>query len=141
MAEPTNYWATVYAEPPLDRLERLTGDTVFDWLKREMPSAGSKIDWPRLTDSHRHWFASSREDLSAVLDEFLAALPALDQVDHGGDSLSPFEVRIKGEDMATVSAALLSIPEHHYFVAADRSWIAAFTIEGDVDLAFLSAPD
>ena len=141
VSEPTNYWATAYAEPPLDRLERLTGDTVFDWINREMSSAGSKIDWPQLTESHRHWLASSPEELSAVLDEFLAALPALDQVDHAGDSLSPFEVRIKGDDMATVIAALLSIPEHHYFVAADRSWIAVFTMEGDVDLALVSAQD
>ena len=100
-----------------------------------MPFDGSRIDWPHLADSRRHWFASSAEELAAVLDESLAALPVLDEVDHGGDSLSPFEVRIRGEELATVIPALLSIPEHHYFVAADRSWVAAFTMEGDVDLA------
>ncbi len=137
MTEPTNYWTTVYAEPPLDRLERLAGDTVFDWLNHEMPFDGSKVDWSHLAGSQRHWTASSADELSAVLGEFLAALPDLDQVDHGGDSLSPFEVRIRGEELATVLPALLSIPEHHYFVAADRTWVAAFTTEGNVDLAVL----
>ena len=141
MPRPTSDWTSVYAEPPLNALERLADDAVFDWIKREVPSSGSKIDWPRVTDRHRHWFASSTEQLSTVLEEFLAALPALDEIDHGGDSLSPFDVRIQGEQLATVMAALLSIPEHHYFLAADRTWIGAFTMEGDVDLAFLSDQD
>jgi hypothetical protein len=72
-----------------------------------------------------------------VLDEFLAALPAGDHVDHGGDALSPFDVRIEGAEFASVVQALLAIPEHHYFVAADRSWVAAFTMDGNVDLAFV----
>ena len=75
--------------------------------------------------------------MSAVLDEFLAALPAVDYIEHGGDALSPFDVRIGGAEFASVLPALLAIPEHHYFVAADRSWVAAFTMEGDVDLAVL----
>lgn len=137
MSEPTNYWVTVYAESPLNELEPLDGDTVLDWLSREVPFIGSKIDWHRLSDSRRHWSASSANVLTVVSAEFLAALPALDQVDHVGDSLSPFEVRIEGAQLASTIPALLSIPEHHYFVAVDRSWIAAFTMEGDIDLAFL----
>jgi hypothetical protein len=135
--DPNNYWLTVYAEPPLDRLERLPDDAVFAWLNREMPHVGSQIDWTRFSDSRRHWFASSADELPAVLDEFLAALPAGDHVDHGGDALSPFDVRIEGAEFASVVQALLAIPEHHYFVAADRSWVAAFTMDGNVDLAFV----
>jgi hypothetical protein len=30
--------------------------------------------------------------------------------------------------------ALLEIPEHHYFVAKDRSWIVVVTTEGNVDV-------
>jgi hypothetical protein len=134
--EPTsNYWMTVYAEPPLDSLDRLAHGTVFDWLNRELPMYGSKVDWSRIACSQRHWFTSSPAELSAVLDELIADLPALGQVDHGGDALSPFDVRIQPEKLAPVMSALLAIPEHHYFVAEDRSWIAAFTMEGDVDLA------
>lgn len=33
---------------------------------------------------------------------------------------------------------LLEIPEHHYFVAVDRSWFGCFSFEGDVDLAFIT---
>jgi hypothetical protein len=137
VVDPNSYWTAVYEEPPLDRLERLAGDPVFDWLNREMPHRGSKIDWTCLGNSSRHWFARSAAERSVAVDEFLAALPAGGHVDHGGDSASPFEIRIVRSELASVIAALLSIPEHHYFVAADRSWIAAFTTEGDVDLAFL----
>jgi hypothetical protein len=136
VADSTNYWLRVYAEPPLDRLERLPDDAVFAWLNREVPHIGSKIDWTRFARS-RHWFVSSAEELPAVVDEFLAALPAVDHIDHGGDALSPFDVRIGGAEFASVVPALLAIPEHHYFVATDRSWVAAFSMEGDVDLAFL----
>jgi hypothetical protein len=34
---------------------------------------------------------------------------------------------------------LLEIPEHHYFVAEDRTWCAVFRMEGDVDLGLLGA--
>lgn len=104
-----------------------------------MPFVGSKIDWPRVSGSHQHWFkASAKADIGSVLlDEVLAALPALDHVDHVGDSLSPFEVRIEGGQMTDAIRALISIPEHHYFVATDRSWVAVFALEGDIDLAFL----
>jgi hypothetical protein len=29
---------------------------------------------------------------------------------------------------------LLEIPEHHYFVAGDRSWIVVVATEGDLDI-------
>ena len=137
VADSTNYWLTAYAEPPLDRLERLPDGLVFAWLNREVPSIGSKVDWTRFTASRRHWFVSSAEELSAVVHEFLAALPAADHIDHGGDALSPFDVRIGGAEFASVIPVLLAIPEHHYFLATNRSWVAAFSMEGDVDLAFL----
>jgi hypothetical protein len=55
-------------------------------------------------------------------------------VDHVGDGLSPFGVRFAGVDAGSVAGALLEIPEHHYFVAADRSWLVVVTTEGDLDI-------
>jgi hypothetical protein len=33
-----------------------------------------------------------------------------------------------------IVAALLEVPEHHYFVAGDRSWLVVVSFEGDVDV-------
>jgi hypothetical protein len=33
-----------------------------------------------------------------------------------------------------VIAALLAIPEHHYFVAEDRRWVVVVSLEGDLDV-------
>ncbi|GAB2613747.1 hypothetical protein GCM10027269_82780 [Kribbella endophytica] len=33
-----------------------------------------------------------------------------------------------------VTAALLEIPEHHYFVAEDRGWVVVVSTEGDLDV-------
>lgn len=139
MADSGNYWTAAYAKPPLDRLERLDGDSVSDWLNRTMPFVGSKIDWPRVTGSHQHWSkAPANADVGSVLlEKVLAALPALCRVDHVGDSLSPFEVRIEGRQMIDAIRTLISIPEHHYFVATDRSWVAVVALEGDIDLVIL----
>jgi hypothetical protein len=34
----------------------------------------------------------------------------------------------------SVVTELLEIPEHHYFLAEDRSWIVVVTTEGDLDI-------
>ncbi|WP_204052490.1 hypothetical protein [Microbispora siamensis] len=55
-------------------------------------------------------------------------------VEHVGDGLSPYGVRFTSDNAHSVVAALLEIPEHHYFVAEDRSWIVVVTMEGDLDV-------
>jgi hypothetical protein len=54
-------------------------------------------------------------------------------VEHVGDGLSPYGVGFGADNAASVVAALLEIPEHHYFLAGDRSWIVVVTFEGDLD--------
>ncbi|XVV10799.1 hypothetical protein ACQP2X_39050 [Actinoplanes sp. CA-131856] len=49
--------------------------------------------------------------------------------EHAGDGLSSFTVRFGGANSSTVVGALLEMPEHHYFVAADRSWLVVVTTE------------
>lgn len=55
-------------------------------------------------------------------------------VEHVGDALSPYGVRFIKANCASVVAELLEIPEHHYFVAMDRSWIVVVSTEGDLDI-------
>lgn len=65
-----SYWAEVYDVPPLDRLERLAQDTVFEWLNREVPSIGTSVDWRPYGEDHRHWFSSSAEARSSIVGSF-----------------------------------------------------------------------
>lgn len=55
-------------------------------------------------------------------------------VEHAGDELSPYRVCFTDVNAPAIVAALLEIPEHHYFVAEDGSWIAVVTVEGDLDV-------
>ncbi|WP_034088800.1 hypothetical protein [Streptacidiphilus albus] len=137
MAE--NYWAdAVYGTPPLNGLERFDASAAFDWMSLRFPTAGSKIDWPRVPGRHAHLRSSDEVRLAAAAaDEVcLRALPG-STVEHVGDGLSPFGVRFTGASCASVVAGLLEIPEHHYFLAADRSWIVAVSTEGDLDIVDL----
>ncbi|MFJ6213450.1 hypothetical protein ACIQGZ_08985 [Streptomyces sp. NPDC092296] len=55
-------------------------------------------------------------------------------VEHVGDGLSPYGVHFTNASCASIVAELLEIPEHHYFLAVDRSWIVAVSTEGDLDI-------
>ncbi|MBT2445693.1 hypothetical protein J7F03_01040 [Streptomyces sp. ISL-43] len=131
-----NYWAdTVYGAPPLEGLERCDASVVFDWLDLRFPVAGSKIDWSRVQGQHAHWSVSDEVQLAemTVREVALRTLPD-STVDHVGDGLSPYGVRFSEAVCAPVVAELLEIPEHHYFLAVDRSWIVVVTTEGDLDV-------
>ncbi len=64
----------------------------------------------------------------------VGAEPRSSAVTHVGDSQSPCSTRIPNERLGEFLLALLEIPEHHYFVPDDRSWVAVISFGGDVDL-------
>ena len=132
----SSYWEeVVYAEPPLVDLERGDSSVVFAWLHKHLPIRGSKIDWSRAQDRHSHWKLGNDEQLeSMTISEISQRVHPDSAVEHVGDGLSPFGVRFGGVDANSVAGALLEIPEHHYFVAADRSWLVVVTTEGDLDV-------
>lgn len=131
-----NYWEkVVYAESALVDLERGDGSVVFAWLHEHLPVLGTKIDWSRAQGRHSHWKVDNDEHLASMtIAEICQRVHADSAVDHVGDGLSPFGVRFDGLNAGSVAGALLEIPEHHYFVAADRSWIVVVTTEGDLDV-------
>lgn len=131
-----DYWEEeVFSVPPLASLERTSASEVFDWLGLQFPFAGGKIDWSRVDGLHRHW---------RIEDEQLLAMSASREirvrtrpgsvVDHVGDGVSPYGVRFSENEAASVTAALLEVPEHHYFLGEDRAWIVAVSFEGDLDV-------
>jgi len=131
-----NYWTrTVYGVPPLERLERCDASAVFDWLGQTFPIVGTKIDWRRVPGRHSYWRVDDETQLSeiATKEVCLRTYPGL-SVEHIGDGLSPYGVRFTNHVCAPVVAKLLEIPEHHYFLASDRSWIVVVSAEGDLDI-------
>ena len=131
-----NYWEeTVYAASPLGELDRSDMSVVFDWIDRNLPVTGTKIDWRRVQGQHAHWRIDDDVQLaSKASSEICQRIRAGSIVEHVGDGLSPYGVRFAGRNASAVVGALLEIPEHHYFLAKDRSWIVVVTTEGDLDV-------
>jgi hypothetical protein len=131
-----NYWEDeVYGAPPLDGLERCDESVVFDWLSLHFPVTGDKIDWDRVPGRHRHWRIEDDARLVEMASSEVSTRLLPDSVvEHVGDGLSPYGVRFTGAIAPSVLGELLEIPEHHYFVAEDRSWIVVVATEGDLDV-------
>ncbi len=131
-----NYWEEeVFSVPPLAALTRVSDSDVFGWLELHFPVAGGRIDWRRVGGRHKHWRIEDEGLLSASASrEICARTRPGSAVEHVGDGLSPYGVRFLGSEAASVTAALLEVPEHHYFLAEDRAWIVAVSFEGDLDV-------
>ncbi|UQU67573.1 hypothetical protein COUCH_15430 [Couchioplanes caeruleus] len=131
-----DYWErTVFAAPPLAGLDRFDDSTAFDWIGLHFSTTGSKVDWSTVREGHSHWNFSDASELAASVVREVRRL-ATDEsiVEHAGDGVSAYGVRFRGVDVPAVVAALLEIPEHHYFLATDRSWVVAVSFEGDLDI-------
>jgi hypothetical protein len=130
-----NYWEETYTAPPLGDLDRTDMSMVFDWIGLNFPAAGAKIDWRRVQGKHAHWRIDGDEQLAAMAsNEVCQRIRPGSIVEHVGDGLSPYGVCFTDGNASAVVAALLEIPEHHYFLAKDRSWIVVVTTEGDLDV-------
>lgn len=132
----SNYWEdVVYADRPLSGLERSDMSNAFRWLDRHFPKRGSKIDWSRVPGRHVHWEIHDDEQLaSAAAREVCRRSSVGSRVEHVGDGLSPYGVLLGEDNVQEIVITLLEIPEHHYFLARDRSWIVVATTEGDLDI-------
>jgi len=131
----SNYWESVYSEVPLANLERRDGSVVFEWLHRHLPVGQLKIDWTNVQGRHANWKVEDDDQLGVMaLREVSKRMKPGSMVEHVGDGLSPFGVRFGGVDASAIVGALLEIPEHHYFLADDRSWLVVVTSEGDLDV-------
>jgi hypothetical protein len=131
-----DYWdEAVYAVPPLSALDRIPESTVFGWLELTFPLDGGKIDWRRAEGRHRHWRIDNGRLLAATaVTKICERVRPGSAVEHVGDALSPCAVRFGAAGAELVTAALLEIPEHHYFVAEDRRWVVVVSLEGDLDV-------
>ena len=128
------FWESHYAEEPaLSGLTRVPGNDAEEWIQARMPCTGGKIAWSQVTEGHAHWHDDNPERLTRLVTALLRDLLATTPVVHIGESLSPWGVLIAADKADESLPALLGIPEHHYFLAQDRSWLVVVTTEGDVD--------
>lgn len=133
---PGDYWQDeVFSVPPLAALEKTSASEVFDWMQLHLPFAGGRIDWGRARGNHRHRTIGDEQVLTAATAAEISARtePGI-AVEHVGDALSPYGVRFCGVGVGAITAALLEVPEHHYFLAEDRAWIVAVSFEGELDI-------
>lgn len=131
-----DYWKNeVFSAPPLATLRKTSASDVFDWLELHLPFTGGKIDWRRVAGMHKHWRIGDEQLLAASASrEICARIRPGSAVEHVGDGLSPYGVRFIEGEAVSVTAALLEVPEHHYFLAEDRGWIVVVSFEGDLDV-------
>ena len=131
-----DYWEqTVYAEEPLGGLERRDCSIIFEWLREHLPVGQVKIDWSSVQGRHVNWRFDDDAQLKALaVQEVCKRIRPGSSVEHAGDGLSAVGVRFGEGEAAAVVGALLEIPEHHYFLAGDRSWLVVVTTEGDLDI-------
>ncbi|WP_182378676.1 hypothetical protein [Nocardioides sp. WS12] len=131
-----NFWETeVYGTAPLADLERIDMDHVFDWLGTSLPVLGSKVDWSSVRGMHSHsHFVDEVELADEAAREIGRRVAAGAGVDHVGDGLSPYGVRLSSENVGAIVKALLEVPEHHYFLDQDRAWLVVVSSEGDLDI-------
>lgn len=133
---PENFWETeVYGVEPISELERIDAGEVFSWVESTMPSAGSRVDWSSVSGAHAHRHLPDAGELArATSQEIVRRTDGGSRVEHVGDGLSPVGVRFGRGDVAAIVKALLEVPEHHYFLDADRSWLVVVSFEGHLDV-------
>jgi hypothetical protein len=131
-----SYWEqTVYAVSSLVALERIDDSDGFTWLSRRFEPIGAKIAWSQINGRHEHQSFVDPVDLTAAaVREIGRRAHGETAIEHLGDGASPYGVRFVGSAASTVVAPLLEIPEHHYFLAADQSWVIVASSEGDLDV-------
>jgi hypothetical protein len=131
-----SYWNQFYEIEPLSRCRRRDADPIFDWLNETLPFCGSKVDWARLgAVRHESWSSGANPFPANLLAAFCESIPPESRIIHVGDNLSEFGIEFSFAEAIPMLGCLLEIPEHHYLVPEDRSWIGVITFEGDADLA------
>ncbi|OBV41409.1 hypothetical protein [Janthinobacterium psychrotolerans] len=107
----------------------------FARLAQRYPVTGSKIRWSDVPGAIERRGNCPDRQLAASGD-FFRAMVALHGL-HGqavylGDSAIDFALLAPVSVFALHLEALLPIPQHHYFMAADDAWCMVLSMEGDM---------
>lgn len=112
----------------------------FSLMKTLLPIRNLRPDWQQMpflvTEVAEHQqdkTALFRAFFERVVHEFRLSAEAV----YVGDSCTDIAVLGDTAALMEVSGCLFSIPQHHYVLAADQSWVMCLTLEGDMGFGFL----
>jgi len=113
---------------------------IISKMSDRYPTCGSKIDWRRLVGvvEDRAW----RLDLhSRQFQQFFHAVVSKFELPgepiYLGDGLTDFSLHAPIRKFTELLRAIFEVPHHHYFVGQGLDWCMCFTMEGDMNFAFL----
>lgn len=107
----------------------------FARLAQCYPVAGSKICWSKVPGAieRRENCPDRQQAAGRAFFQQMVALHGLDgHAVYLGDSAIDFALLAPVSVFALHLEALLSIPQHHYFGAADDAWCMVLSMEGDM---------
>lgn len=107
----------------------------FTRLADEFPTVGSRIDWTKVSNSWVEVANTQSDEVTQFVNFFNAAVDRYKlagQVICMGDSATQIAMIFPVDLLRKKLDEILSIPQHHYFVAEDFSWCLVFTFEGDM---------
>jgi len=116
---------------------REVGDAadVLRLLSKAYPTSGSKIDWRRVPGA----IESNEEDESRQIEQFAEFFDKMQlrfslagPVLYAGDSVTDFALEGSFEAIRRALPEIVEIPQHHYFIGPNCSWVLCMTMEGDM---------
>lgn len=117
-------------------------DAYFDLMKDWFEIRNLRPHWPSLPFAVTE-VALDRQQQTQAFCDFFARMAQQYSLAGGavyvGDSATSLAVVGDVSALLEVSECLLSIPQHHYLLAADHGWFMCFTFEGDMGFGFVTA--
>lgn len=115
------------------------GTSYFSALAQSFPYHGSKIDWSKIQGSVHNHESDIKTQQIAFISFFdnISVRYNLNNEDslYLGDNLTDFCLSAKISEFRKCLPQILSIPQHHYFMAENFKWCLVFSMEGDMDFA------
>jgi hypothetical protein len=115
----------------------------FEQLAKTYPVYGSKIDWGRVPSSVER----IEEEVGVQIEQFIKFFDEMAEkfclsgdVVYVGDSATDFALKGEVKFIRKALPEILTVPQHHYFIGPNSSWVICFTMEGDMGFGFRPKP-
>lgn len=110
----------------------------FVKLTKCFPAAGTRIDWGSVPNSIDTWRDEDLDESAFVkfFNQIVTSNNLNGPIVYMGDSNTEFALLTSVDVVSKYLKDILSIPQHHYLVAADFSWCMVFTFEGDMSFGY-----
>ncbi|RON01517.1 hypothetical protein BK659_23675 [Pseudomonas brassicacearum] len=110
-------------------------DIYFEALNSRFPIKSRRLDWAAMPFSWVGLELDSKKKSDAFASFFkdvMLEFGLVGEVVYVGDGATDIAVLGDVEAFVDVLECLVSIPQHHYFLSVDCSWLICFTVGGDM---------